>query len=85
MFGDCLYREEECVVESNSYREHLNDYITYDINKYFNLNVDEYVHTTTYVKIALIEIAIERIKLFNSEEEEVKRKNRDILNSDLID
>lgn len=79
VFGDALYREEECVVESNSYSEHIKDYITYDINKYFGLDVNDYVATTTFMKMALIKEAIERIEQINRERDEIKRKNGDLL------
>jgi len=79
VFGDTLYREEECTVESNSYSEHLKDYITYDIQKYFGLNINEYIGTTTFMKMAFIKEALFRLEQLNRERDELKRKNGDLL------
>ena len=82
VFGDSLYREEECIVESNSYKEHIKDYINYDIQKYYGINVNEYIGTTTYTKIALINEAIIRIEELNKRREEMQRENGDIIDED---
>lgn len=79
VFGDSIYREEESVVASNSFKEHIRDFITYDINKYFGLNINEYIGTTTFMKMGYIEEALKRIEELNREKDELKHKNKDLL------
>lgn len=65
VFGDVLFREEEDITEHNHMYDMVSDFIRYDLNKFFHISLNEYIHSTQFYKINLIEAALVKIEEIN--------------------
>lgn len=75
VLGPALQREEESTFDFSQTGYHIECYRRFEIHKFFNLNINEFLDTTPYFKVILIQqakIAMEALKV---EMEKLKTAN----------
>jgi len=67
LFSTVVTRQEESLYVYTRYEEVLDEYIRYDIKKFFNITVNEYLDLTTYSRVMYNKVAIANIAKLQAE------------------
>ena len=77
VLGSVLVRDSEKVDDYVNTEHLIKAYIHYDIGKFFNMSITEYLDTTKYFKELLNKAAINRMKEISEELEKLNKENED--------
>lgn len=67
VFGPVVYREEESIDNFTMLPVIIADYTKFEIKKFYNLTIKEFLSTTRYERLALINAAIDNMKKIEQE------------------
>ena len=70
-----MIRESESIEDFTMLGYHTKDYVRYDIKKFFNLNILEYLNTTSFFKRTIKKQAIIRMTELKKEMDDIEKKN----------
>jgi len=79
-WGPVLYRDQEGIDDFNSYGNLVTIYLTHDINKFFNLSIDEFIDRPKYSREILILKSIEYAKMLTEKLQDIATDNKDKFN-----
>ena len=83
--GAVLYKESESIDNFHSMNEIVDEYVQFDIQKFFKLSLNDYLETNLFTRKILINKAIEIINKLNQQMEELKNKGNGETQDDFSD
>lgn len=77
VFGASIRRQNEQITDFLSYKIYLEEYLEFDIRKFFGLSVVEFFDLTLFEKDIIIKQAMEHMKKLNAEMDKMKNQIND--------